>query len=270
MGTLQNLVIGLKTSFGRPLSRADIYAYCEGFIKAPPVISPEWKPIFNRTFFRVEGLLYTLADYYREHLLKPSLDKIAAAPTRTMQHSECIREAMSYDVWRNLNVCLNAAKTEVGRAMVDERLKRLFPELDTKQRALQATAWSVMAITVQSCLVTLGTNLLGLDKTTELQMGLCLEYDREIMMMDVKVMDLIWQNHADEPDVAYELAGWKDEYINPIVNRMNHLLEATKNKVIYGTFNLAEFQTAAKVLQEEWEKTVPQNMPTATTAQISY
>jgi hypothetical protein len=248
MGTLRNIGIVLKGGFGRPVSRADLYAYCEGMIKALPV-PPEWKAVFDTTMFNVEGVPLTIRDYCREQLLKPSLDKIAAAPTLAMQRAECIREAMSSNVWRNLSVCLNAAKTDVGRAMIHDKLTKIFPQLDETQRTAQAVAWHVMSTAVQAYLVTLGMNLLGVSKETELQIDLCREYGRETMMLDVNIMDVIWQNHADDPEVAKELAGWKDDYINPIITRMNHLLEATKNKVVYSTFDLAEFRTAADELR---------------------
>jgi hypothetical protein len=74
------------------------------------------------------------------------------------------------------------------------------------------------------------------------------------MMMDVNIMDLIWQNHADEPEVARGLAGWKDDHVNPIMDRRRRLLEATKNKVICGTFDPVGFQTAAEALQNSREK----------------
>jgi hypothetical protein len=71
------------------------------------------------------------------------------------------------------------------------------------------------------------------------------------MMLDVNIMDFIWENYADDAQVARDLAGWKDDYINPITVRMNHLLEATKNKVIHGTFDIAAFQAAAAALDDE-------------------
>ena len=54
-------------------------------------------------------------------------------------------------------------------------------------------------------------------------------------MIHVNIMDFIWKNYADNPKVAKQLAGWKDDHINPITDRMRSLLEATKNKVILGT-----------------------------------
>jgi hypothetical protein len=117
-----------------------------------------------------------------------------------------------------------------------------------------ASAWSKMSIAVQACLLTLGSTMLGLSKETERQMDMCLEYDKRIMMMHVNIMDFIWKNYADNPDVAKQLAGWKDHHINPITDRMNYLLEATRNKVIHGKFDAAEFQSAENELEKERAK----------------
>jgi hypothetical protein len=73
-------------------------------------------------------------------------------------------------------------------------------------------------------------------------------------MIHVTIMDRIWQNCADDPDRARKLAGWKDDYINPITERMRYLLEASKNKVIHGTFDPAEFAAAAGKLGMERAK----------------
>ena len=73
-------------------------------------------------------------------------------------------------------------------------------------------------------------------------------------MIHVNIMDFIWKNYADNPKVAKQLAGWKDDHINPITDRMRSLLEATKNKVILGTFDLAEFQSAENELEKERAK----------------
>lgn len=161
MGTVSNLRIALKANLGSPLSRTDIFNYCEGFIRRPP-IPPELEAFFDQTMFQVRGIPLTLTDYYRDEFLKPSLEKIAAAPTRSLQRAECIREALYYDVWRNFQFCLNAAKTEVGRAMTDSKLKEVFPQLDQQQRAVRLTAQSLMATVTRSCLVTLGSTLLSM------------------------------------------------------------------------------------------------------------
>jgi hypothetical protein len=260
MGVLKRLGIGLKAGVGKPLSRADIYAYCEGFIKAPPLPpewkTPEWKDLLNTTHFRVKGVPLTVIDYYRDQLLKPSLDKIAAGPTLAMQRAECISEAIDYDTWRNFHVCLHAAKTALGRAMIDDRLKKVFPQLNEKERTAKAMVWYVMAMLVQACLLTLGKTYFGIDKNTGQQIDICREYQREHMMVHVNIMDYVWENYSDEPKRVEELAGWKDDHVNPITDQMINLLEATKNKVIHGTFDLAEFQSAAKKLEEQRLKAV--------------
>jgi hypothetical protein len=110
---------------------------------------------------------------------------------------------------------------------------------------------SPLELAVQSCLLVVGASLLHIPKDVERQIDLCREYGRETMMLHVHMMDFIWQNYADDPGAARELAGWKDDYINPITDRMTNLREATMSKVAYGTFDIAEFEAAVDKLQQE-------------------
>jgi hypothetical protein len=73
MGFFKNLGLSIKTSAGRPLSRADIYSYCDGFIKEPPV-PPELLATMGRTLCNVNGVPMTVTEYYREQFLKPALE----------------------------------------------------------------------------------------------------------------------------------------------------------------------------------------------------
>jgi hypothetical protein len=151
--------------------------------------------------------------------------------------------------------CLATAKTDFGRAVIDNKLKKVFPQLDQGQRRVQLEVWYMMAITVRSCLLVVG-RMLHIPKDVERQMDLCVEYGREAMMLHVHIMDFIWQNFADDPDAARELAGWKDDHINPITHRMTNLREATMSKVAYGTFNLAEqlstLQCPSRIKESAW------------------
>jgi len=71
------------------------------------------------------------------------------------------------------------------------------------------------------------------------------------MMLDVKIMDFIWTNFQDDREHAENLAGWKDDNLNPIAARMNQLLEASKNEVIYRTFDVDAFKQKSKALDTE-------------------
>jgi hypothetical protein len=43
MGKLKGMGIGLKAGFGRALSRADLYSYCDDFIRRPPMRLLVWR-----------------------------------------------------------------------------------------------------------------------------------------------------------------------------------------------------------------------------------
>jgi hypothetical protein len=74
------------------------------------------------------------------------------------------------------------------------------------------------------------------------------------MMLDVNIMDHISEQHGHDFDAAYALAGWKDDYVNPIATRMLHFLEATRNKIALGTFDIREFQAMTHKFEAEKEQ----------------
>src|SRR5262249_59396080 len=144
----------------RQVSRRDIYSYCDGLIKRAPVPG-EWRDAFSRTFAKIKGVPLTVEDYYREELLKPSLDKIAEAPTLAMQRTTCIQEVLTDMHFCTWYTCYFAAKTDIGRAMIDDKLKRVWPKNTMEERRNFLTHFYMMAVAVQGALMTLGTRLLG-------------------------------------------------------------------------------------------------------------
>ena len=51
-----------------------------------------------------------------------------------MQRAECINEALQDILWRNRHNCLAAAKTDFGRAVIDDKTEESFPATDQGQR----------------------------------------------------------------------------------------------------------------------------------------
>jgi hypothetical protein len=97
----------------------------------------------------------------------------------------------------------------------------------------------------------IGTALLGLDEVTDSQIGWCRSYAEEIMTLDVGIMDVIWMNSKGDRRHAEQLAARKDDKLTPILSRMDRLLEATKNDVIHGTFDLDRFMRKSQALEAE-------------------
>jgi hypothetical protein len=253
MSFIKRLFIASKAAAGRPLSRQDIYSYCDGLIKQPP-IPPEWREAFSKTFAKIEGVPLTVEDYYREQLLRPSLDRITTAPTRAMQREACIQEVLTDMHWRTWYSCYNEAKTDAGRAMVHGKLKQVWPKNSPQERINFLVHFYMMALAVQGVLMTIGTGLLGLTNEIEMQIEVCRVYAKDIMMLDVNIMDYIYEQHGKDFDAAYALAGWKDDYLNPITTRMLHFLEATRKRIALGTFNASEFHAATQKFEAEKEQ----------------
>jgi hypothetical protein len=240
----------MKTPAGRPVTRADIYSFCDGFIERPPVPA-RFEEAFNQTLLSVQGVPKTIADYYREESLTPSLNRIAEAATLSMQRSACIKEMAAQIVWRTMYVCLSNAKTEFGKETILKKFRKEFGNSERNYLSFLASGFYLISITTYACLDALGTALLGLDEVTDSQIRWCRSYAEEIMMLDVGIMDVIWTNSKGDRQHAEQLAAWKDDNLTPILSRMDRLLEATKNDVIRGTFDLDRFMRKSQALEAE-------------------
>jgi hypothetical protein len=240
----------MNKTAGRPVSRADIYSFCDGFLERPPVPA-RFEEAFNQTLLSVRGVPKTIADYYREESLTPSLNRIAEGATLSMQRSACIKEMTAQIVWRTMHVCLSNAKTEFGKETILKRFREEFGSSDKTYLSFLASGFYLISITTYACLKALGTALLDLDEVTDSQISWCRSYAEEIMMLDVGIMDVIWMNSKGDRQHAEQLAAWKDEHLTPIVSRMDRLLEATKNDVIHGTFDLDSFMHKSRALEAE-------------------
>jgi hypothetical protein len=250
MGLINNIFLSLKTSLGRPLSRTDIYSYCDPFIKRAPG-PEEWRPIFSHTFGKVHGNTLTVEDYYRDQLLRPSLDKIAGAPTVTLQRAACINEILGDMVWQNFRACLNKAKTPFGKAIIEDKLAQLWSNHLKDQHPLLLDYFYIMSLTVQACLSTFGSAALHIPKRTELEVELYRKYGEDLMMLDVNIMDVTYDIFTRDEAFALEIACWKDEHLAPVYARTAQFLEAARNKIAFGTFDIHEFKVQSERLDAE-------------------
>jgi len=249
MSLITRLLASSKAALGHPFSREDIYAFCEKDIRQPPILT-EWREVFSRPFAEVKGAAVTLEDYYRD-LLRLSLDEIAAAPTREKQRQTCIHEVLAQMSWYTWLVCYEAAKTDVGQTLIDGKLAKLWPDKTPAARKHLLVQFYIMNATVQAVLVALGIGLLGIPKEIELQIGLCREYEKEISMLEVSILDCIGNLDDKDPETAKAVAQWSDNYVGPTITRMLHLLDATKKRIVLGTFDVVEFEAEAKKFDSE-------------------
>lgn len=254
MGVLRNLGLLGKRIWKHPLTREDIYSYAESLIKEPPAV-PGCEDLFDRTL-RYEGKLITVAEYYRKHLLIPALDSIAAAATWQQQRATCIEAILEESHWGNWNYCVRNAKTEMGRAIILNKLDKIFPNSINEERSQRIFVFYMMNLSAQAALTTLGAAYYGIDDAKELELNLYNQYQRDIMMTDVKVMDYIEQNHMDDPDTAYRIAGWQEDRLSQVTQQMFNLLVALKDQIAHDTFNVERFTEMSVKLERDKETLV--------------
>jgi hypothetical protein len=90
-------------------------------------------------------------------------------------------------------------------------------------------------------LTTVGTTFYKFDQATGLQIKLYEQYGRNINMLEIGIMDLAHDVFSDDEAKAYEIATFKDERVTPLVQDMFRHLTTTKEQIVEGTFDVAEF-----------------------------
>jgi hypothetical protein len=254
MGLLRNLGLLGKRVARRPLTREELYSYAAPVIKKPPS-APGCEDLFDRTL-RYDGKLITVAEYYRNQLMMPALDSIAAGATWEQQRAACIGAILEESHWGSWNYCVRNAKTEMGRAIILTKLDKVFPGGTKEEQSQRIFIFYMVNLSAQAALTTIGTACYGIDKAKEAELDLYVHYQREIMMTDVRVMDCIEQNHMDEPDLAYRIAEWQEDQLGQVTQQMFNLLVRTKDQIAHNNFNIDRFKDASDRLEHDGQELV--------------
>jgi hypothetical protein len=200
----------------------------------------------------------TVIDYYRDQLLRPSLDRIAEQPTRALQRAECLRETLDYGLWRSLYKAINKAKTVLGKGMITHKLKQIWSQTPEQHLETQLAIYYMMAVTVQACIMTLGQAYYRFDEAKNLEIELYRTYEDERLMLDVNIMDLAHQQiEKNYSDSALAIASWKDDYINPIAREMAELGDTIRESIVHDTLDVSAFKIKADQLSAEAYSKLP-------------
>jgi hypothetical protein len=111
-------------------------------------------------------------------------------------------------------------------------------------------------LSAQAALTTLGSMYFDINELKTLEFKAYNHYQRDIMMIDVLVMDYIDQNHMDDPATAYRIAGWQEDRLSKVTQRMYNLLAGMKEQITYDTFDVTRFQHMSDALEQDKEDLV--------------
>ncbi|MDU1692255.1 MAG: hypothetical protein E6848_21980, partial [Bradyrhizobium sp.] len=123
-----------------------------------------------------------------------------------------------------------------------QKLRQLWSNRTIKELQHYALQFYLVALCTNAVLTTVGKSFYKFDEATELQIKLHEQYGRDIYMLEIGIMDLAHDVFADDEAHAYEIATFKDERMAPLVQDMFRHLTATKEQIIEGTFDIAEFK----------------------------
>ena len=250
MGVLKNLWIMAKTTGHRPLSRADLFSYCEPFIKNPPA-PPELRQALNEGFVRSEGKVMSLTEWYRNDHLLPALEKIAKEPTWHLQRAACLRAFLDEIHWRNWVFVSRKAKTEWGRGMILQKLNQLWPKANDEELQHYLLQFYIVTLCTYSALWAVGQTFFKFDNMKEMEVDLYIQYGRDIVSIDTDFMDTIYELHSEELDAAYHWAEWQEKNLSPITQKMLNHLAATKEQIIQDTFDVTNFKRLSDKYEAE-------------------
>ena len=251
MGIVKNIWIMAKgVGRHRALTRADLFDYCEPLLKQPAAPA-ELLDAMHDSFVRFEGRAITIIEYYRHQSLTPALERIAAEPTWDRQRARCLREMLNDVHWSNWQHVFRRAETEWGKGIILGKLRTVWPKASDAELEYYLLQNFMIAICTGAALTTVAQTFYGLTKTKELEIKLFEQYGRDIDLLDTSIMDLWFNNHADDLDTADALATWKDERLNPTLREMYQHLTATKDQIIEDVFDVSRFKTASARLDQK-------------------
>jgi hypothetical protein len=242
MGLLTNLWIKAKSVVGRrALSRSDLFSFCEPLLKQPAV-PPVLLQRMQETFVRYSGELISLVEFYRRFHLTPALDKIANEATWHRQRATCLREILDEAHWSNWQYAMKHTESDWGKEIILGKLRALWPNATIEELKGYLLQFYLVTICTNAVLATVAQAFYGVGKTKQLEIELYTQYGREIDLLDTSIMDFAFRHHADDLDAANNIATWKDQKLNPVLEKMYRHLTSTKDQIIEDTFAIENFK----------------------------
>jgi hypothetical protein len=182
-----------------------------------------------------------MSEWYRQYYLIPALEKIAAQPTWHLQRAEAIRTILDEIHWRSWEHCMKEAKTEMGKDIIYQKLKELWPKASNEELSFYLFQFFLVTICVAAAIGAIAKTFYKLDDVKESQIELCHQYQRDIMRIDYQIMDLIDGDVPDNVEQAYAIVEWKEQMLDPINIQMYRHLTSMKEQIARDTFDINEF-----------------------------
>ena len=225
----------LKTLFKKPFTEAELTLASDHLIKNPP-LPPELHDAMAG-IMNSDGRV-SLLDYWR-NVYRQALANVAAEPTWETQRRNLLSTIMTEVSWRSLEVVANGSRhVEAWRHMTNGI--KGFDGATAKNLGYLRHQRYLIAILNEACLSEVGMKLYRVSTSTRLEMGLCHEYDMEILKLDAGILDIIL-DHVDayEDEDALVAADLKEAQIDPVIKEQFALLARMKDSVLSGTFDIA-------------------------------
>ncbi|MFS2176752.1 hypothetical protein ACCC98_12445 [Rhizobium pisi] len=223
----------LKRLLKRPFSAADLLGFAAHSISEPPLPPQMYEAAAGMVGKRGISLL----DHWRE-CFSAQLGEVAAQPTWQLQRSKILRLVLAENGWCDVFACTNEVGSPDAWAHLVANLDyfKTFPKDAWKSVLLQRY---VTALLSAACLMEVAHKVYALTKLKEIELKVYSEYYREILKLDFSINQLVATLIDEEQDdQALELAGVKDEVINPLIADQYKLLALIAEQIANSKIDL--------------------------------
>jgi hypothetical protein len=224
----------LKSLFRKPLTQADLLQEGESLIRKPP-LPPDLKAGVLEAVGR-SGV--NLLDYWRDYF-KSQLGMISQEQSWGLQRAKLLKLVILEQGWQAAHIVAQTAQSTESWSHLLNDIEWADGAEKKNLKGLLLQRWLV-AILSDACLRTIGVRCYALDRTKELEIGICYEFDKEIKSLDVSLSDLMHTAVIEyRDDDARFIAAFKDDVVNPIIREQYKLLSLLEDDVANGSVDLA-------------------------------
>ncbi|NEK17516.1 hypothetical protein [Rhizobium leguminosarum] len=224
----------LKRLLKRPLTSADLHRLAGHNMMKPPLP----KAMFEAAASLVGKSGVSLLDYWRK-AFSIQLDEIAAQKTWQGQRARLLKLVLTEQGWCDVFASTNdiEAPGVWGHLVSEVELFTAFSKEHWKGILLQRY---IIALLSAACLEELAAKIYAFSRIKKLELDLHSEYYREILKLDLQINMMIDEMvDAYDDEEALELAGVKDDVINPLIADQYKLLALVAEQIANSQIDIA-------------------------------
>ena len=240
------LVRLIKSVLQMRFTEAELLEATANNIKRPPFPRELYDALVSETNRDGQSIIEVWRVYFQREV-----HNIAESQTWQLQKASLLESILNHKALESVYIVADKAKyQESWRHLVKDHPHFQTVAPDGWKRRIFDTY--LVAIATSACLLELGSRLFELRDTKENEIGLYLEYYKEIMGLDVSTQDLISDRiHGGEAttEEVTALQDLKNSRVNPVIDAQYRLLHVMKDEITNATLNIDGFKKKFEELE---------------------